>query len=143
MLKGISPVISPDLLYTLHVMGHGDEIVLADAHFPTESLNDNILRADGIKIQDLLMGILPLFEIDTYVNDPVVMMNAVNADTLDSTVEEAYLIPIKQYYPEVPAIARIDRFAFYERARNAFAIVITGELAKYGNIILKKGVTPV
>jgi len=143
MLKGISPVISPDLLYTLHVMGHGDEIVLADAHFPTESLNDNILRADGVKIQDLLMGILPLFEIDTYVNDPVVMMNAVNADTLDSTVEEAYLIPIKQYYPESPAITRIDRFAFYERARNAFAIVITGELAKYGNIILKKGVTPV
>jgi len=143
MLKGISPVISPDLLYTLHVMGHGDEIVLADAHFPTESLNDNILRADGVKIQHLLMGILPLFEIDTYVNDPVVMMNAVNADTLDSTVEEAYLILIKQYCPEAPAITRIDRFAFYERARNAFAIVITGELAKYGNIILKKGVTPV
>lgn len=143
MLKGISPVISPDLLYTLHVMGHGDEIVLADAHFPTESLNDNILRADGVKIQDLLMGILPLFEIDTYVNDPVVMMNAVNVDTLDSTVEEAYLILIKQYCPEAPAITRIDRFAFYERARNAFAIVITGELAKYGNIILKKGVTPV
>ena len=143
MLKGISPIISPDLLYTLHVMGHGDEIVLADAHFPTESLNDNVLRADGLKIQDLLMGILPLFEIDTYVNDPVVMMNAVNADTLDSTVEEAYLIPIKQYYSEAPTITRIDRFAFYERARNAFAIVITGELAKYGNIILKKGVTPV
>ena len=143
MLKGISPVISPDLLYTLHVMGHGDEIVLADAHFPTESLNDNILRADGVKIQDLLMGILPLFEIDTYVNDPVVMMNAVNADTLDSTVEEAYLILINQYSSEAPAITRIDRFAFYERARNAFAIVITGELAKYGNIILKKGVTPV
>jgi L-fucose mutarotase len=143
MLKGISPVISPDLLYTLHVMGHGDEIVLADAHFPTESLNDNILRADGVKIQDLLMGILPVFEIDTYVNDPVVMMNAVSGDTLDPVAEEAYLIPIKQYYPEAPAITRIDRFAFYERARNAFAIVITGELAKYGNIILKKGVTPV
>ena len=143
MLKGISPVVSPDLLYTLHVMGHGDEIVLADAHFPTESLNDNILRADGVKIQDLLMGILPVFEIDTYVNDPVVMMNAVSGDTLDPVAEEAYLIPIKQYYPEAPAITRIDRFAFYERARNAFAIVITGELAKYGNIILKKGVTPV
>ena len=143
MLKGISPVISPDLLYTLHVMGHGDEIVLADSHFPTESLNDNILRSDGVKIQDLLMGILPVFEIDTYVNDPVVMMNAVSGDTLDPVAEEAYLIPIKQYYPEAPAITRIDRFAFYERARNAFAIVITGELAKYGNIILKKGVTPV
>ena len=143
MLKGISPVISPDLLYTLHVMGHGDEIVLADAHFPTESLNDNILRADGVKIQDLLMGILPVFEIDTYAYDPVVMMNAVSGDTLDPVAEEAYLIPIKQYYPEALAITRIDRFAFYERARNAFAIVITGELAKYGNIILKKGVTPV
>ncbi len=65
MLKGISPVVSPELLYTLHVMGHGDEIVLADAHFPAESLTENIIRADGVKIQELLGGILPLFEIDS------------------------------------------------------------------------------
>jgi L-fucose mutarotase len=86
MLKGISPVVSPDLLFTLHVMGHGDEIVLADAHFPTESLNDNIIRADGVKIQDLLAGILPLFEIDSYMDDALVMMDAAPGDTFDPSV---------------------------------------------------------
>ena len=143
MLKGISPVISPDLLYTLHVMGHGDEIVLADAHFPTESLNDNILRADGIKIQDLLLAILPLFEIDSYVDDPIVMMDAIYGDALDPAVEERFLIPIKKFTPNAPPITRIDRVSFYSRAKHAYAVVLTGELAKYGNILLKKGVTPV
>lgn len=143
MLKGISPVISPDLLYTLHVMGHGDEIVLADAHFPTESLNDNVIRADGVKIKDLLAGILPLFEIDSYVEDVIVMMDAVSGDTLDPTVEASYMEPIKQFAPDAPPITRIERFSFYERAKSAYAVLLTGELAKYGNIILKKGVTPV
>lgn len=143
MLKGISPVVSPDLLYTLHVMGHGDEIVLADAHFPTESLNDNIIRADGVKIKDILSGILPLFEIDSYVDDALVMMDAVPGDTLDPEVEASYMVPIKAYVPDAPPITRIDRFSFYERAKNAYAVLLTGELAKYGNIILKKGVTPV
>jgi L-fucose mutarotase len=142
MLKGISPVVSPELLYTLHVMGHGDEIVLADAHFPAESLTENIIRADGVKIQELLGGILPLFEIDSYVEDAIIMMDAVEGDSLDLSVEEAYLIPIKQFAPDAPPITRLERFAFYERAKQAFAILMTGELAKYGNIILKKGVTP-
>ena len=143
MLKGISPIISPELLYTLHVMGHGDEIVLADAHFPADSLHENTIRADGLKIQDLLAGILPFFEIDVYVDDPIAMMEAVSGDTLDPAVEESYLIPINRHFPDAPKIKQIDRFAFYEKAKNAFAIVITGELAKYSNIILKKGVTPV
>ena len=143
MLKGISPIISPELLYTLHVMGHGDEIVLADAHFPADSLHENTIRADGLKIQDLLAGILPFFEIDVYVDDPIAMMEAVSGDTLDPAVEESYLIPINRHCPDAPKIKQIDRFAFYEKAKNAFAIVITGELAKYSNIILKKGVTPV
>ena len=140
MLKGISPIISPELLYTLHVMGHGDEIVLADAHFPADSFHEYTIRADGLKIQDLLAGILPLFEIDVYVDDPIAMMEAVSGDTLDPAVEESYLIPINRHFPDAPKIKQIDRFAFYERAKNAFAIVITGELAKYGNIIIKKGV---
>ena len=121
-------------------MGHGDEIVLADAHFPADSLNDNTIRADGLNIKDLLTGILPLFEIDNYEDNPIIMMDAVSGDTLDPALEESYLIPIKKYAPDVPAIQRIDRFDFYERAKKAFAIVITGELEKYGNIIFKKGV---
>ena len=143
MLKGISKFISPYLLYTLHQMGHGDEIILADVHFPSDSLNDNVIRADGLTIQNLLMGILPLFELDNYVDDSIVMMDAVSEDTLDPAIEEAYLIPIKKYAPNAPPIVRVERFTFYERAKNAFAIVSTGELAKYSNIILKKGVTPV
>jgi L-fucose mutarotase len=143
MLKGISPLISPELLGVLARMGHGDEIVLADAHFPGESFNKNVLRADGLKIAALLEAILPLFELDAYVSHPLAMMAAVPGDTLDPGVEERYLKSIHVTNPSIAPIERVERFAFYERARNAFAVVMTGETAKYGNIILKKGVTPV
>lgn len=143
MLKGISPLISPELLATLASMGHGDEIVLADAHFPGDSFNHNVIRADGLKVDALLDAILPLFELDAYVESPLFMMAAVEGDTLDPTVEAAYRKAIDTHAPEAPAIARIDRFAFYDQAEGAFAVVMTGETAKYGNIILKKGVTPV
>jgi L-fucose mutarotase len=143
MLKGISPIISPDLLAVLHRMGHGDEIVLADAHFPGESINARVLRADGIAVDALLGAILPLFELDSYVPDPLVMMAAVEGDQLDPQVGERYGRAIESATGSLPGIVRIDRFAFYNRAREAFAVVMTGETAKYGNILLKKGVTPV
>lgn len=142
MLKGISPLISPDLLGVLSRMGHGDEIILADAHFPGETFNQRVLRADGLKIPELLEAILPLFELDSYVDAPLAMMAAVEGDTLDPKVEESYLKSIHKSNPNVPDIERIDRFAFYERAKSAFAVLMTGETAKYGNILLKKGVTP-
>ena len=142
MLKGVSPLLSPELLATLCRMGHGDEIVLADAHFPGESLGPAVIRADGLKVADLLDAILPLFELDSYVDSPLVMMAAVKGDKLDPAVEKAYRKAVDQHAPRTPPIARIDRFAFYDRARTAFAIVMTGETAKYGNILLKKGVTP-
>ncbi len=143
MLKGISPLLSPELLSTLCQMGHGDEIVLADAHFPGDSFNANVLRADGLRIPALLDAILPLLELDAYVPHPLAMMDAVPGDSLDPAVEESYLVPIRKHAPNTPAIERVERFAFYDRAKSAFAVVMTGELAKYGNIILKKGVTPV
>lgn len=143
MLKGISPLISPELLEVMARMGHGDEIVLADAHFPGESFNNRVLRADGLSVPDLLAAILPLFELDSYVPYPLVMMAAVEGDSLDPAVEEAYLESIRISNPDVPPIERIDRYEFYERTKSAFAVVMTGETAKYGNIILKKGVTPV
>ena len=142
MLKGISPLISPKLLETMARMGHGDELVLADAHFPGESYNKHVIRADGLQIPALLEAILPLFELDSYVEHPLVMMAAVEGDTLDSRVEESYLTAIHKTNPAVAPIERIDRFEFYNRTKNAFAVVMTGETAKYGNIILKKGVTP-
>ncbi|MEI8273820.1 MAG: L-fucose mutarotase [Paludibacter sp.] len=141
MLKGISPLVSPELLAVLARMGHGDEIILADAHFPGETFNSRVLRADGLRIPELLAAILPLFELDAYVPNPLVMMAAVPGDQLDLKVEESYLKRIHITNPAA-AIERIDRFAFYERTKSAFAVVMTGETAKYGNILLKKGVTP-
>ena len=143
MLKGMSPLFSPELLSAIYAMGHGEELVLGDAHFPAHDCNDYIIRADGIGIAALLDAILPFFAIDTYVDDPLVMMAAVGDDTLDPEVEQSYLVPINKYAPDAPAITRLDKPPFYERARGAFAVLSTGETAKYGNIIIKKGVTPI
>ena len=141
MLKGISKVISPDLLAVLARMGHGDEIILADAHFPGHSIGPQVLRADGLTVAQLIDGILPLFELDSYAT-PLTMMAVVEGDTLDPELEADYRAVIRKHVAGEPKLERIDRFAFYDRAKNAFVIVITGELRKYGNLILKKGVTP-
>lgn len=143
MLKGIHPAISPDLLKVLAEMGHGDELVLSDAHFPAHSIHQKVIRADGLSVATLLEGISALFEFDQYVEAPLAMMQAVKGDTLDPSVEERYLNAIKKVNGTAPKVERVERFAFYDRAKNAYAVVITGELAKYGNIIIKKGVTPV
>ncbi len=143
MLKGISPIISPELLDVLYRMGHGDEIVLADAHFPGDTFNKKVVRADGIKIPELLEAILPLFELDSYVPKPLIMMDAVDGDQLDPKVEESYLTKVQYTNPLINTVERMERFAFYKRAQSAFAVIMTGETAKYGNIILKKGVTPI
>jgi len=114
MLKGISPLISPDLMTNLLKMGHGDEIILADAHFPGYSYNQNVIRADGLRIADLLKAILPLMELDTYVDNPIAMMAAAPGDELDPAVEESYLEQIAPIYPYA-GIERVERFDFYER----------------------------
>ncbi len=139
MLNGISPLIGPELLYTLYTMGHGDEIVLADAHFPGYSMNENVIRADGLTIPDLLDAILPLFPLDKYVDSSLVMMAAVAGDILDPEVEKSYRKMIDKHFSDSFAIQRLERFAFYECTQSAFAVVMTGETVKYGNIILKKG----
>ncbi len=140
MLKGISPALSPDLLKTLAEMGHGDEIIFSDAHFPAHAFARDgvrVLRADGIPADVLLKGLAPLFELDAYAV-PVVMMAAVPGDELDGDVERAY----REALSYAGEIERMERYAFYDRAKKAFACVVTGETRKYGNVILKKGVTP-
>ena len=141
MLKGISPVVSPELLKTLAEMGHGDEIVFSDAHFPAHTFGRDgarVMRADGLGCEALLAGVIPLLELDSYAT-PVVMMEAVTGDSLDPAVESKYRAALGY----TGRIERMERYAFYERAKKAYAIVLTGETAKYGNVILKKGVTPV
>ncbi len=141
MLKGISPVLSPELLKVLSEMGHGDEIVFSDAHFPAHYFGREgaiVMRADGLGCDALLKGLIPLFELDSYAT-PVIMMEAVKGDSLDPEVERKYRAALGYE----GTIERMERYAFYERAKKAYAIVLTGETAKYGNIILKKGVTPI
>jgi L-fucose mutarotase len=143
MLIGISPLIGPDLLATLCRMGHGDELVLADAHFPAESIGRRVVRADGLRIADLLDGILRLFALDSYVPDPIVMMAAEPGDRADPAVHERYRAVIETHHPRAQPTRFVPRFEFYERARQAFAVVATGDTATYANVLLKKGVTPV
>ncbi|GHT78707.1 L-fucose mutarotase [Spirochaetia bacterium] len=143
MLIGISPVLSPELLDVLFRMGHGDELVLADAFFPGDSCNSRVIRADGIRIPALLDGILALINLDSYVPHPVIMMQVGAGDTLDPAVEASFKTVIDRRWSGTPAVERIERFAFYERTKKAYAVVMTGETVKYGCIILKKGVIPV
>jgi L-fucose mutarotase len=143
MLIGIPSCVGPDLLNLLYRMGHGDELVLADAFFCGETFGQRVVRADGIRIPELLDGILGLINLDDFVQDSLVMMQPAAHDRLDPAVEASYRAAVDRHWPEAPAIARMERFAFYERAKRAFAVVMTGETVKYGNIILKKGVIPV
>lgn len=143
MLKGISPLLSPELLAVMCRMGHGEELVLADGHFPAHQFNDTVIRADGLSIPDLLDAILPLFEIDGYDPTPVITMDAVEGDSLDPQVEGSYAQVIERHCEQNPSISRLERYAFYDRVKTSHAVVASGDLNKYANIILKKGVTPV
>ena len=138
MLKGVPAIISPDLLAILAQMGHGDELVISDAHFPAYSVNPNVVRVDAATSPELLKAILKLIELDQYVDKPVMMMDPVPGDNLDPEL----MAEVKEYLgKDADRIDYIERFAFYDRAREAFAVVVSGERRIYGNIIVKKGVT--
>ena len=139
MLKSIPRNISPELLKVLMEMGHGDELVIADGNFPSASNAKRLVRADGLDIPPLLDDILALFPLDTYVQHPVTLMDVVPGDTVNPVIWDTYRRIISKHEPHAK-ITGIDRFAFYERARNAYAIVATSESALYANIILCKGV---
>jgi len=121
-------------------MGHGDEIVLADSNFPAASHAARLIRADGLGIPELLKGMLPLFPLDQYVRSPVALMDVVPGDTAETPIWETYRRLLADFGHADMEMERMERFDFYERARKAYAIVATGENARYANIILKKGV---
>uniref|UniRef100_A0A0P4WF92 L-fucose mutarotase n=1 Tax=Scylla olivacea TaxID=85551 RepID=A0A0P4WF92_SCYOL len=146
-LKGIPHILSPDILHLLAVTGHGDEIVLADINFPTRSIcnaeGPKEYRADGIGIPALLDAILTLMPLDNYVDNPVAVMNRTQQDVMRG-VEVPVLIDYRRicdlHHKSTVKIAFLERFEFYERAKNAFAIIQTGETSPYGNILLTRGV---
>jgi len=141
MLKGISPLISPELLKILMEMGHGDEIVIADGNFPAVTFGQRLVRADGHGVPPLLEAILELFPLDAYVDKPVALMQVVAGDnTPTPPIWQTYQDILSKHSHIPDKTEYIERFAFYERAKNAFAVVATGEGAIYANILLKKGV---
>lgn len=140
MLKGIPPILSPDLMKVLMEMGHGDEIVLADGNFPAMSCAKRLVRADGHGVAQLLEAILRFFPLDAYVDRAVALMAVVPGDPTKPTIWEDYRKIIEASGEPFTDFEFVERFAFYERAKNAFAIVATSESALYANVILKKGV---
>ena len=143
MLKGISPLISPELLKVLCEMGHGDELVIADGNFPCESIGKNavVVRADGHGVPELLDAILKLIPLDAYVDKPVALMEVVPGDNCPTPeIWDVYKKILLTHEPDHCGIEMTERFAFYERAKNAYLIIATGETAIYANILLKKGV---
>jgi L-fucose mutarotase len=140
MLKGIPPIISPELMKTILEMGHGDDFVLADGNFPAVSCAQRLIRADGHNVPELLDAILQFFPLDQYVKQPVGLMAVVPGDPTKPTIWEEYKAIVSKHDPRAADFEFIERFAFYERAKTAFAIVATSEKALYANIILKKGV---
>ena len=139
MLKGIPSILSPELLKVLMEMGHGDEIVIADGNFPAASLAQRLIRSDGNGVPELLDAILRFFPLDTFVDNPVALMAVVPGDTYKPTIWADYHRIVAEH-EESTDFSFVERFAFYERAREAYAIVATSETALYANVILKKGV---
>lgn len=141
MLKGIPKILPPDLLKILMEMGHGDEIVIGDGNFPSANYAQRLIRCDGHGVPELLDAILDLFPLDSFVACPVVLMEVVpGGETEIPEIWDTYREIIIDHEPVVNGIEHMERFAFYERTKKAYAIIATGESALYANIILKKGV---
>lgn len=140
MLKTIPSILNPDLLKILMEMGHGDEIVIADGNFPAASVAQRLVRLDGHMIPVILESILKLFPLDTYVKNPVGLMAVMPGDPYKPVIWDTYRKIITDSKEPFTDFEYIEKFAFYERAKKAYAVVATGESALYANMILKKGV---
>jgi L-fucose mutarotase len=140
MLKNLDPLLTPELLSILRAMGHGDEIVLADANYPAESAGPEVTRLDGIEATRVLDAILSVMPLDDFVPDACWRMEVAGAPDAEQPIFAEFREIIARREGPRFHLASLERFAFYARAREAFAIVATGERRLYGNIILKKGV---
>jgi L-fucose mutarotase len=139
MLKGIPPILGPDLLHILRAMGHGDEIAIVDANFPGDSLGPELVRLDGLSATEVLDAVLTLMPLDTFVDEQAIGMAVVGDPDKREETHRDFDALVKKHEPGMK-LTTIERFAFYDRVRNAYAIVQTGERRLYGNILLKKGI---
>ena len=140
MLRNIPAILSPDLLMILRAMGHGDEIVIADANFPATSMGQRVARLDGIPATEVLEAVLRIMPLDAFVDDPAQTMQVVGNPSAVPEIVARFQEIVDNEADNPAQIRTLERFAFYERAKAAYAIVQTGETRLYGNIILKKGI---
>lgn len=141
MLKGIPDIISPELLKVLHEMGHGDDLVIGDANFPAASNAHILVRSDGHGVPEMLDAILSLFPLDDFVPHPVSVMQVVPGDKTVPVIQDEIRKVVKKHEAAGDALVeQVERFAFYERAKKAYAILATTEKKLYGCMIIKKGV---
>lgn len=140
MLRGIDPILGPDLLFTLRAMGHGDEIAIVDSNFPALAMARRLVRLDGhdaVRVADAILSLMPL---DRFApNEAAIRMEVVGDPDAEPPVCALFQQVVDRRDPGY-RVAKLERFAFYERAKSAFAIVATGESRLYGNLILKMGV---
>jgi L-fucose mutarotase len=139
MLKNIPPILSPDLLHALRAMGHGDEIAIVDANYPAESAGPPVIRLDGLLATDVANAVLTLMPLDTFVDEQAFAMEVVGNPKARVQTHKDFDKLVKKHEPDMK-LSLLERFAFYERVKGAFAIVQTGERRLYGNILLKKGI---
>ena len=140
MLKGLDPLLSPDLLQVLRSMGHGDEIAVVDANFPADTMGQRLVRLDGIPATAVADAILSVMPLDEFVPDAAWRMEVVGDPDAEQPIFSEFRDILARHEGTRFKLAALERFAFYERAKAAYAIVATGERRLYGNIILKKGV---
>lgn len=143
MLKNIPPILIPELLKVMSEMGHGDQIVLGDGNFPAESIGRGkpVIRLDSCGVPELLDAMLQFFPLDPYVEQPVTLMEVVPGDPVETPIWGEYQATVAKYDDRgASAVGHLERFAFYEQAKKAYAVIATGEKALYANIILQKGV---
>ena len=139
MLKGIPPILGPDLLHTLRAMGHGDEIAIVDANYPAENAGPMVIRLDGLLATDVLDAILTLMPLDTFVDEQAIGMEVVGNPKKREQTHRDFDKIVKKHEPEMK-LTLLERFALYDRVKDAYAIVQTGERRLYGNALLKKGI---
>lgn len=139
MLKGIPPILGPDLLHILRAMGHGDEIAIVDANYPGDSAGPELVRLDGLTATDVLDAVLTLMPLDTFVDEQAIGMAVVGEPDSRMPIHGEFDTLVKKHEPGM-ALTTMERFAFYDRVSQAYAVVQTGERRLYGNILLKKGI---
>ncbi len=144
MLKGIDPILNADVLYALRAMGHGDDLIIADTNFPSDSVARETVLGEVLRIDrsaaDVIRAVLSLYPIDTFVDDAAARMQVVGEPNKILPVMEEVQAQVSAV--NGPKLIEIERFAFYDRSKKAYAVIQTGERRFYGCFAFRKGVVP-